>query len=273
MIYTESILASAGDAPLVGILTVPDVAEADRALLLLNSGLMHHVGTSNLSVRIARAVAEAGVAACRFDFSNIGDSPMRRFQGNHEAREVGEIREVMDLIERETGIREFYLWGLCSGADAALAAAVEDSRIRGIVQIDPTCSRTPRWYFTHYFRRLTDPHWYLSKIKAKKPKRRPTEQEDQLVVGLDDQSRTEHRHGWFEGAYGGLTKRGGRLLVVMTNGREDVYNYRGQFAEVYDKIAFGDLLEEHYFPDTLHIIMEPEDQAKLVRMTLSWVQK
>ncbi len=74
----ERIVKIGKPQPLVGLLTEPVNPDPGApAVLILNSGVMHHVGTCRMSVRLARAFADQGVAALRFDFSGIGDSPSR----------------------------------------------------------------------------------------------------------------------------------------------------------------------------------------------------
>ena len=44
--------------PLIGIVSEPEVFDPARpAVIILNSGIMHHVGACRLSVKLARAVA------------------------------------------------------------------------------------------------------------------------------------------------------------------------------------------------------------------------
>ena len=158
MTAIEEILTAGSPDPLVGVVSIPaNLDTRAPCLVLLNSGMMHHVGTCNLSVRIARAAAAVGISSCRFDFSGIGDSRSRTFDGTHEEREVSEVREVLETLQGRLDISRFVLCGLCSGADASLTTAEVDDRVVGIVQIDPLMFRTRSWYYNHYYQRITDP--------------------------------------------------------------------------------------------------------------------
>ena len=55
----ERILKIGKPEPLASIATIPKKIDANRpVVIILNSGVMHHVGTCRLSVKIARALAD-----------------------------------------------------------------------------------------------------------------------------------------------------------------------------------------------------------------------
>ncbi len=79
----EHALLLGKDRSLVGILT--ENGDADfpgknelTGVLLLNAGLIHHIGPSRIYVKIARMLASMGFIVLRFDFSGIGDSGPRK---------------------------------------------------------------------------------------------------------------------------------------------------------------------------------------------------
>jgi len=121
---------------LVGIVTPPADAATDLAVILLNAGLIHHVGPHRLHVRLARALAGAGVGCLRFDFSGIGDSPARPDNLPIFEMVVREPCEAMDELERR-GYRRFVLAGICSGAYSAFKATAVDARVVGAILINP----------------------------------------------------------------------------------------------------------------------------------------
>ena len=121
---------------LVGILTPAHGAATDMAVILLNAGLIHHVGPHRLHVRLARALAGIGVACLRFDFSGIGDSPARPDNLPIVEMVVREPCEAMDELERR-GYKRFVLAGICSGAYSAFKATSVDARVVGAILINP----------------------------------------------------------------------------------------------------------------------------------------
>ena len=66
-----------GQAPsLQGIICepLPGTSSPNTAMILLNSGVIHRVGSCRLSVLLARAVCQAAnIITVRFDFSGIGE--------------------------------------------------------------------------------------------------------------------------------------------------------------------------------------------------------
>ena len=123
---------------LVGVVSEPDSApETTRpGVILLNAGVLHRVGPNRVHVRLARSLAEAGFLSLRFDLSGLGDSRPRRGRASFVRTMVAEVREAMDALATTRGVQSFVLAGICSGADNALRAAVEDERVAGAVLIE-----------------------------------------------------------------------------------------------------------------------------------------
>lgn len=135
----ERAIAFGPDRGLVGVLAEPATAVAGRpTFLLLNAGLLPHVGPSRLYVRLARALAEAGFASLRFDFSGLGDSAPRGDAEPLERYAVAETRSAMDWLHAARGDERFVLGGLCLGADVAWRAAFQDERVAGLALFNPT---------------------------------------------------------------------------------------------------------------------------------------
>lgn len=107
------------------------------AAICLNAGVIHRVGPSRLYVYLARALAEAGWTAARFDHSGIGDSPARKDGLPFEQSAVLEAREVMDALGQSRKVERFVLIGLCSGAVTAFDTALCDERVAGVLMINP----------------------------------------------------------------------------------------------------------------------------------------
>jgi pimeloyl-ACP methyl ester carboxylesterase len=138
MLYEEKIVTFGENSELTGILTCPLNTQNKKkyCFVLLNPGLIHKIGANRINVQIARKLAETGIPAFRFDFSGIGDSSIRYSGADSIETRTNEIGLAMDAISNSLGIKEFYLKGICSGAEAAFKAAQEDERIRGLMLID-----------------------------------------------------------------------------------------------------------------------------------------
>ncbi len=133
----EEVVRFGKNRSLVGILTPPDGAPLGVGLLLLNAGIVHHVGLQRLYVELARRLAHDGIATLRFDFSGVGDSDYRTDGVPFVAAALDETRRAMSVFERETGVSRFLLAGLCSGAVIAFRTALEDERPRGVALVNP----------------------------------------------------------------------------------------------------------------------------------------
>ncbi len=126
-----------GPSPLHGILCRPASASPRQALLFLNTGANHHVGTSRMTVTMARRLAQLGFPSLRLDTGGLGDSPPTSVRPDGVVRGdtlVADMRAALDWLERQ-GHRAVILIGLCSGACAALQTAT-DRRVAGLLLLN-----------------------------------------------------------------------------------------------------------------------------------------
>lgn len=159
MDYQERTLRFACDgSDLFGIASVPDKALA-RGVLIVVGGPQYRVGSHRQFVQLARALAEQGIAAMRFDYRGMGDSggEMRDFEAVDD-----DLRAAVDqFFTAVPGLRDVVIWGLCDAASAALFYAHGDPRISGLVLLNPwvrTNDGIARTTLKHYYRaRLLDP--------------------------------------------------------------------------------------------------------------------
>ncbi len=266
--------------PLIGVVTEPAEFDANRpVVLVLNSGIMHHVGACRLSVKLARSVAARGLMAVRFDYSGIGDSEPRRGSESFEEVSLKECAEVMDYLERTRGAKQFILAGLCSGADAAYNTALEDKRVIGIAQIDAYCYVTWRYYFEYYWPVLFHGNRWRSFLKRlwqtmvrqppNGPRPDPAELDPEYFV-VPTYTRVFPPREQVAAGLKKLTMRGVNMYVNFTGG-EPQYRYRGQFRASFRDVSFGDLLRVDYYPNTNHIITQAKYQREIVSNITEWV--
>jgi uncharacterized protein len=120
---------------LTGILHVPATLASDRGVLLVVGGPQYRVGSHRQFVLLARALAADGIATLRFDHRGIGDSDgaSRAFSDLHE-----DLRCAANhLMQSVPQLRSLVIWGLCDAASAALLYAPADSRVSGLVLLNP----------------------------------------------------------------------------------------------------------------------------------------
>ncbi|MGC4093493.1 MAG: alpha/beta fold hydrolase [Polyangiaceae bacterium] len=228
---------SGGD--LFGVLSEPTTpgARARSALVLLNIGANHHVGSNRMYVPMARRVARAGFRVARVDFSGIGDSAVAASGKENEVycvRFFAEARAIVDQLFAR-GVDRVVLAGLCSGAYAAYHTATADARVSGIVMVNPL---TFHWRegdslevrmrqgfkSTHFYRRaLWHPAtwkrlargeielWRIARELGKRAKVRVERESNMLMAKL---SGTPAETGDIERGFRKLSARGTRCLLV-----------------------------------------------------------
>jgi pimeloyl-ACP methyl ester carboxylesterase len=128
-----------GTMGLFGILTEPEATRADApAMLILNTGANHRIGTNRLSVQLARRLVQEGVTVLRFDACCLGDSPSasdRADQTILDETMIADVRQAVDFLAAR-GHREIVVNGLCAGGWLAYQATLADPRITGQILLN-----------------------------------------------------------------------------------------------------------------------------------------
>lgn len=135
---------------LVGVIARPR-QPARRGVLIIVGGPQYRAGSHRQFVLLARHLAEQGIPSMRFDYRGMGDSTgvLRTF----EQIDV-DIRAAVDRFCEVTGAEEMVLWGLCDGASASIFYAQKDSRVIGMVLLNPwvrTQAGEAKAYLKHYY--------------------------------------------------------------------------------------------------------------------------
>lgn len=129
-----------GGTPLFGVLTKPEGNPPGPAVLMLNSGSVHHIGPNRLWVRLAREWAARGVTVLRLDISGIGDSPPRPGADEnvvYTPHAGTDIAAALAWLRREGGATQCHVMGLCSGGYHALKAAMAGQYMASALMINP----------------------------------------------------------------------------------------------------------------------------------------
>lgn len=147
----EAIVFRCGGSELVGIEHRAVVPHAVGVLIVVG-GPQYRVGSHRQFVSMARHFAAAGYPALRFDYRGMGDSEgaARTFDSVD-----ADIRAAIDtLLERQPRMRAVVVLGLCDAASAALIYGAQDSRVAGLVLINPwvrTEAGEARAVVRHYY--------------------------------------------------------------------------------------------------------------------------
>lgn len=277
----EKAVKFGSNGSLVGIVTEPapgSTSDGKPAFVMLNSGILHRVGSCRLSVRLARALSAQGFTCLRFDYSGIGDSDQRRDALPFEQSSVLETREAMDYLAKSKGVKEFVLMGLCSGADMAHETAVVDPRVIGLMMLDAWAYRTTAHYVLHYARRLFRWRVWRHSIKVRWQMLRGTYRgwrNPDPVQGVELEVATYVRvfppRERVERDLKAFVERGIAMYCVWTGGLAE-YNHQGQYAASFPSVNFGRLLREEYLPEADHIITGLQQQEYLLAHVAGWAQ-
>jgi alpha-beta hydrolase superfamily lysophospholipase len=129
-----------------GVLAEPDEASRkDICLICLPAWAERCTGPSRMWVEIARRQAARGVPALRIDLLSVGDSDgsrdlVRTTDSIWDPDRIVQVRQVMDALEVAGYGSHFLLVGLCSGGYWAQQAAAVDSRVDGVLSLNPSVS-------------------------------------------------------------------------------------------------------------------------------------
>lgn len=268
---------------LVGIVTeASNGANRDTspAVIMLNSGILHHIGACRIHVKLARTLAPAGYTVMRFDHSGIGDSDARRETLPFAQSAVLDVQEAMDYLTATRGAREFVLMGLCSGADMAFKVAGADARVVGMMQLDAYAYRTAGYWLRHYGQRVLKlsvwKHWLGRKLAA--AVRRSDTQGTAPARPDADAVTPEYRRVFpprdvVAAEMRTLLQRGVRFFNVFSGGQSEHFNHLGQHRGAFRSVDFRDQLRVEYLPDADHLFTGLDHQQFVVGAAAEWMSR
>jgi hypothetical protein len=98
------------------------------AIILANSGSVHHVGPNRVYTQIARAFASLGYFVLRLDIEGLGDSckpDVERENHPYQPRAEMNIYQAMHYLSEQGIANQFIVGGICSGAHTAFHCALQ----------------------------------------------------------------------------------------------------------------------------------------------------
>jgi len=119
---------------LVGIIDVPD-RPLPRGVLVVTGGPQYRIGSHRHFTLLARMLAARGIPVMRFDHRGMGDSEgeARSFDALDD-----DIRAAMkEFFMQMPEMKEIVIWGLGDAATAAALYAQGDTRVTGVVLLNP----------------------------------------------------------------------------------------------------------------------------------------
>jgi dienelactone hydrolase len=278
-----------GGNELLAIVSKPSHMLAERPIVMvLNAGVLHRVGPHRLHVSLARQLAQLGLGAVRLDLGGLGDSPATSTAGSFTESAVADVRAAMTDLQQRFGTRRFVVFGLCSGADNGIAAALVDERIAGLVLLDPHSYRTRRSQLRKISLRVTslrDPvtvaRWGLdtaarvvrqqARTRFARLKTRLNRDSDGAMTEPPAQGREPPPREIFRSQLTQLVDRGVKVLAIFSGAYGDRYNHRDQWFELFPELRGR--IDHEYFPAANHMFTELASQQALLTTATTWLSR
>lgn len=277
----EVVVTFGANRGLVGVLTLP-VGERNPAaphVILINSGVIHRVGSNRLHVVLARALADIGVTTFRFDLSGIGDSERPAEALSLRDSVERDIADACDSLASTQKGERFVLVGLCSGAHDALCSALREPRAAGAVLLDiPGPFQGWRHMAYDLAAKVSRPNSWPSRwrgvvrylrVLKELPRMAALQAGKEYTIGSRQSGSRQRMRGQLET----LLARGAKLLVVFTPGMDRNYNHRSQFHNTFPQVAAHPSLAYDYLADSDHLFSTRAMRAQVVDLIVRWVER
>jgi pimeloyl-ACP methyl ester carboxylesterase len=244
------------------------------SFIILNAGVLHRVGPHRLHVALARRIAAAGMPGLRLDLGGIGDSIASSDAATFRDSAVADTRVAMTGLTEALGSVRFVLFGVCSGADNALATALVDDRVAGVVLVDPPAYPTRRGQLRDLRMRIAQRGSMLEVVRWGK---QVAERRLRLAIAMLGRSAAEDPPSegrelppvaTFGARLTTLVDRGVQILAVYSGIHGPRYNQPDQIFEVFP--ALRGRLDHRYYADANHTFTELEGQAELIDDVTTW---
>lgn len=270
----ETALAFGSDARLLGLLN-HRTGDAPVACVLMNVGVTQRIGPRRLNVKLARALGAAGIASLRFDLSGIGDSAHAPAPGAYEVQAADDVGRAMDAVEAATGIRQFMLLGICSGAVNGYRVAQRDARVVGLLMFDGYAYPNLKTRLIHDWTRLrsTPLPEIAAKLKRRALRLFGAGQDDAKVsIFFASRDATAPDSAAYARALDALMKRGVDVFVMYSASLLSLYNHHSQFRDVFRGHAFVDRVRCVYAPALDHIPTSQAAQRQFLGEVVGWAK-
>ena len=253
---------------LIGTLCAP--AQGERVgsvgLLLLNAGIVHRVGPHRINVRLARQAAALGIPSLRFDLAGRGDSAHAAPGLRYDQQAAADISHAVATLCRYEKCERVMLFGICSGADDGLAAAVTEPRIASLVLFDPPVFPDLRWRLRSYASKLRKfgIRGGLARLLAM---RRVRAAED----GAEDNfGREVPPLEQYAERLRSVVERGADVRLVYSGSSCDDTDFQTQQRTLLAKNRLQDRVRTEFLPEVDHVITSRKAQAIVLARFRAW---
>jgi len=271
-VLTEEPLQFGDGGRLFGILTLPSMSHRKApglpVFVFLNAGLLHRVGPRRLYVHLARDLSRMGFSSLRVDLAGRGDSPPRPGLTIQQSA-AADYEEILRVLESRLAPGPLVLAGLCSGADDAIRLTPKDSRVVGLVLLDPVCAPddgfNARAFVLKYTNTARYVAWLKRRFKALTTQPALNEEEIDPLTIRDPPTREQLR-----AAFESVREREGRVLSVFTQYALRYYNQAGQLGRVLGVDGYQQFCTELFWPQAEHTYTLDLHRRRLIEAIRTW---
>lgn len=266
---------------LVAIATQPAQSACSNGLLVVVGGPQYRVGSHRQFVQLSRALAESGISCLRFDCRGMGDSEgrTRDFTDIHE-----DIAAAVDAyFDRNRGLSDIVLWGLCDGATAAAFYAPEDRRISGLVLLNPwvhTQKGEAKAYLKHYYwRRVTSAAFWRKLLIGDFNLGRAVRDASQLVKRVfprkptSDGSVSQEDVSLPRVLHQSLTRRPVKTLILLSGRDLVAQEFEDLISADRSWSRITEIVEIQRLPNSDHTFSDPREADRVSQLTIDWINQ
>jgi exosortase A-associated hydrolase 1 len=262
-----------GGESLVGVLACTDTPAA-RGVLIVVGGPQYRAGSHRQFTLLARELARSGIASLRFDYRGMGDS-------SGEARTFENVNEdigcaIDRLVEGVPALNEVVIWGLCDAASAALFYAHRDSRVSGVVLVNPwvrTQHGIAQAHLRHYYgARFLQGAFWKKVLRAEIDIKRSFAALGKYVA--DAARSSSERAALPDRMEDGLRRFRGRVLLILSGKDLTADEFRGVVSrsERWKRLLADARVTQRELPEANHTFSRREWRDQVVRWTAEWVK-
>jgi pimeloyl-ACP methyl ester carboxylesterase len=277
-IARDEVLRLGSEGELVGVVSHPAAGrsrnESQPAVVILNAGVLHRVGPHRLHVALARRLAGLGFTTLRLDLGGIGDSLASSDATTFRESAVADTRLAMTGLGAAAGASRFVIFGVCSGADNAIATALADERVAGIILIDPAVYASRMSQLRALRARMAEGGLGEAvRLVGRVARRQITRRLALLGRGGASEPPREGREPPpitnFRADLGALVGRGVGIFAIYSGVHRERYNHEDQLFELFPELRGK--VERAYFPLANHTFTELDEQAELIAAVTRWI--
>ncbi|GAA0823789.1 hydrolase 1, exosortase A system-associated [Colwellia asteriadis] len=249
--------------------------KSTQGVLIVVGGPQTRVGSHRLFVQLARALAEQGYYALRFDYSGAGDS-----EGA-----ISQFTDIQDDIaaalalfrQQQPQLTEIYLWGLCDAASAILLHLAENKQntVSGLVLVNPwvrqASTQAKTYLKSYYVKRLLSKSFWGKLIRGNV---KPTKALSDIRT-FQQQSKTSPVAGSFvDNMYIGLRHFAGNVTVLLSECDLTAEEFKLLMVEntLWRTISKQENIKIHTIAQANHTFSEVKCKDRLITETLNAIK-